>query len=167
MLTETEITEELQALETQTELQKQIDALEAKKREAQRSVEQKENEDAKVEMPLADIRLKLDKNGSDIVVKNVTPAQLLFLVAEHHANAGGSPVTSIKPTGKTVMRDPRWERSRLSAMYSDKKIAKLFPGSEPVLPKTFSRALGLGVSIELGSDKFLTFNVEPHNSGVE
>ena len=166
-MTETEITEEMQALETQADLQEQIAKLQAKARQAQQEIEQKENEDAKVPMPLADIRLKLDKNGSDVAVKNVTPAQLLFLVAEHHANAGGSPILSIRPQGKTVMRDPRWERARLSAMYSAKKIDKLFPGSEPVLPKTFARAMGLGVNIELGSDKFLEFKVEPVNSGAE
>ncbi len=44
-------------------------------------------------MKLAHIRLKMDKIGSDVLIKNVTPAEVLLLVSDHHANAGGNPVT--------------------------------------------------------------------------
>lgn len=49
-------------------------------------------------MQLADIVLKKDRDGSSIPVKAVTPAELMFLVADNHAASGGDPIVSIKPT---------------------------------------------------------------------
>lgn len=46
--------------------------------------------------PLADIVLKYNEFGSTVVLKNVTPAEVMFLVAMHHKNAGGDPVIRLK-----------------------------------------------------------------------
>lgn len=44
---------------------------------------------------LANIVLKLDKIGSSVQRKNVTPAEVMFLVADHHVNAGGDPIVKL------------------------------------------------------------------------
>lgn len=49
-------------------------------------------------MLLADIVLKKDRDGSSIPVKMVTPAELMFLIADNHAACGGDPIVSIKAT---------------------------------------------------------------------
>jgi len=46
---------------------------------------------------LAHIELKMDKIGSSIPVLYVSPAQVMFLVADHHSRAGGNPVVKFKP----------------------------------------------------------------------
>lgn len=48
--------------------------------------------------PLAKIELKTNIFGSSIEVKNVTPAQLLFLVADNHKGAGGDPIVRLEET---------------------------------------------------------------------
>lgn len=52
-------------------------------------------------MELAHVRIKTDRDGSDILVKNITPAELMLLVASYHAQAGGNPVKEIIPAKKT------------------------------------------------------------------
>lgn len=47
-------------------------------------------------MLLAHIRLKQEKNGSDVELKYVTPAEVLLLVSDHQVFAGGNPVTISK-----------------------------------------------------------------------
>lgn len=163
----TEDNETPQVEETQESLQEQIRLLQEKAAKKQHAELVAESEAAKIEIPLADVTLKIDKNGSDITLKGVTPGEVLFLVAEHQANAGGNPITKVKPTGKTVRVDPRVERARLSAKYSSKKIEKLFPGTEPVFPKTFGRALTLGVGITLSEEKLLEFHVQPANNSAD
>lgn len=42
------------------------------------------------------IELKLDKIGITVVRRGVTPAELMFLVADHHSKAGGDPVVRLE-----------------------------------------------------------------------
>lgn len=154
-ITETPNTESLD------DLQAQIAKLQEKARKKAETEILKENDEATVLMPLADITLRLDKNGSDMDLKNITPAELLFLCAEHHANAGGNPISKCVPIGKSVRRDPRIERKRLMAKYSAKKINLLFPGTEPKLPETFSRAITIGTEVDLPGENLLSFTVQP------
>lgn len=49
-----------------------------------------------MKVKLANVALKLDKIGNSIIVKEVTPAELLFLIADHHSAAGGNPVLSLE-----------------------------------------------------------------------
>jgi hypothetical protein len=46
-------------------------------------------------MPLATVKLKIDKM-QEVVKQHVTPAELMFLVADHHTLAGQDPVLSLK-----------------------------------------------------------------------
>jgi hypothetical protein len=48
-----------------------------------------------MKQPIANIILKLDKNGSSVQLKNVTPAEVMLLCAMHHTNAGGDPVVKL------------------------------------------------------------------------
>jgi hypothetical protein len=44
---------------------------------------------------LANLVLKTDKIGSTVQRWNVTPAEVMFMVADHQANAGGTPVVKL------------------------------------------------------------------------
>lgn len=57
-----------------------------------------------VGMPLATVRLKIDKM-QEVVKQHVTPAELMFLVADHHSAAGGDPVISLKLEKKQELRE--------------------------------------------------------------
>lgn len=46
-------------------------------------------------MKLADVLLKIDRIGSTVPLQRVTPAEVMFLVADHHANAGGDPIVKL------------------------------------------------------------------------
>ncbi len=157
-------------IESAEELQRQIVELQSKAQKVETEAAETEAESLRVDMPLADVRIKLCKNGSDVPVRNVTPAELYFLVAEHHANAGGAPVVAIKPVG-VIKRDPIYERGRLMARYSSAKVMALFPGTEPTFPKTFRRAIELGSQAVLPRETFqgvpaLTrFEVAPMGQG--
>jgi len=153
--------QETPSTESLDDLQAKIAELQAKAKKQVDSEILKENREAMVAMPLADITLRLDKNGSDMDLKGVTPAELLFLCAEHHPNAGGNPIVRCVPQNKSVLRDPRIERKRLAAKYSSKKIHALFPGTEPRMPETFSRAMTIGTEVELPGENLLTFAVQP------
>ena len=50
-----------------------------------------------MKQPLANITLKLDKIGSCVDRKNVTPSEVMLLCAMHHSNAGGDPITKLIP----------------------------------------------------------------------
>lgn len=45
-----------------------------------------------MKQPIANIVLKMDKNGSSVQRNNVTPAEVMLLCAMHHKNAGEDPV---------------------------------------------------------------------------
>jgi hypothetical protein len=141
--------------------------LQAKARVKEETEMLKESDEAKVEMPIADITLKLDKNGSDIDLKNVTPAEVLFLCAEHHGNAGGSPITRFTNVGRKITIDPVFLRAKLCEKYSKKKIHALFPGIDPKMPTSFSRAVRLGIEAELAGERLMDFHVQPLGTGAE
>ena len=45
---------------------------------------------------LADVMVKLAKNGSCVPRSNVTPAEVMLLCVEHKQNAGGDPIIKLK-----------------------------------------------------------------------
>ena len=47
-------------------------------------------------MQLANIVLKVDPIGSSIPLKHVTPAEVMFLVADFHQKAGGDPIVKFQ-----------------------------------------------------------------------
>lgn len=63
------------------------------------------SEETKVEVkgfPTATVTIKTDKIGNTIQRKGVTPAELMFLVADNHNGAGGDPVVKIEVEKKKV-----------------------------------------------------------------
>jgi hypothetical protein len=126
-------------------------------------------------MKLATVVYNLTKEGHHIQRENVTPAEHLLIVAEHHANSGGKPVVSVKETGDTTKveveeggkkvvktvpaRTAADEVARLSGRYAANKINFLFPGADPKMPTTFEEAEKRGVQLRLPSSKLTEFNV--------
>lgn len=49
--------------------------------------------------------IKQDKIGSSVPKQYVTPAELMFLVADHHANAGGDPVVKFQEIPETFEQE--------------------------------------------------------------
>jgi len=49
-----------------------------------------------MKQPIANIVLQLDKNGSNVQRKNVTPAEVMLLCAMHHVNVGKDPVVKLE-----------------------------------------------------------------------
>lgn len=47
-------------------------------------------------MKTATVKLKISNVGSTIVKYNITPPELMLLVAQHHPHVGGNPVVSLK-----------------------------------------------------------------------
>jgi hypothetical protein len=45
---------------------------------------------------VANIVLKMDKIGNSVPKNYVTPAEVMFLTADHHANAGGDPIVALE-----------------------------------------------------------------------
>ncbi len=104
-------------------------------------------------MKTATVVLNLTKEGHYVTLAGVTPAELLLLVAEHHANAGGKPVVELKPDATEVKREANEEVSRLMSKYAANKVFKLFPGATPTLPTDFKQAEELGVKTVLPTSK--------------
>lgn len=113
-------------------------------------------------MKLADVVIRLSKEGHDVPRSDVTPAELLLLVAEHHANAGGDPIVSITETGDTTMKEGdetvetrtvSEEVGRLKMRYGSHKVEHLFQGAIPNLPATFDEAKEIGIHTVLPSSR--------------
>jgi hypothetical protein len=106
-------------------------------------------------MPLANLRLKLNKY-LDVVLSEVTPAELLLLVAMHHGHAGGNPVVqdSLKEIG-SVERTNQEELARLRGKYAASRVAKIYVGAKPELPKTFKEAQELGVNLTIRGENLV------------
>jgi hypothetical protein len=49
-----------------------------------------------MKQPIANIVLQMDKNGSNVQRKNVTPAEVMLLCAMHHKNVGKDPVIKLE-----------------------------------------------------------------------
>jgi exonuclease VII small subunit len=64
-------------------------------------------------MKLANVRLKMDKVGSNVEIKHVSPAEAILLVSDHHANAGGSPIEQI------VVLDDNAEQPQIDILEAD------------------------------------------------
>lgn len=140
-----------------------------------------------VDLPLARGMLKLNKFMT-VPIRNVTPAEVALLVAEHHKGAGGMPIESLtrqtdkkgkamvyitdsesgKETGEIkeifverekIRVDPRAERARLCAKYRTAKVTALFPGLVPIFPTTFRQAMQAGLATNLPDEKLMTFEV--------
>ena|ERR1041385_6882731 len=117
-------------------------------------------------MKLATVIVGLYK-GHEVVLHDVTPAEVLFLVAEHNASYGGDPIIgpvvetgdtdTIKTTvdGKEVvkMREKPWtavdEVDRLRRKYGEVKCNILFPGSSPTVPTSYDEAREKGVKVKI------------------
>ena len=122
------------------------------------------NEKAK-QMQLANVRLRLDKQGSDVPLKDVTPAQALVLHLLHQGNNGGSSygedmnkieitgdaltVEATYESGKPTKTHPRTaseEYKRLFSLYGgltnkkgDRLLSKVFPDKSNLkMPEKFS-----------------------------
>lgn len=134
-------------LETSDELQQQIDELQAKRDAA--TVRETAREITPMELPLASVLLKTDR-ATSVTVHNITPPELLFLVAEHQHNAKGNPAERVTPTG-TMKTDARSEKARLTFKYGERKISALFPGAIPSFPTTFRQAMFTGIETRLPS----------------
>lgn len=109
-------------------------------------------------MQLANARIVLDRFGSSVQKNNITPAQAQVLQEIHQSNVGTCPVVDLKIIGdakatvvtgvdsegnaveKVVDRTDRMEVRRLVQEYGVKRVAMMFPGKNPVLPKTFEEA---------------------------
>ena len=119
-------------------------------------------------MKQADIWLKVDKVGSNIPIKGVTPAEVLYLVADNHANVGGDPIESLTVTGDamvhtgeekdgkpvTRLRKDDEELMRLRLKYPARNIGRIFgSGYAPKFPEDFEQArkAGVGMMIPAGN----------------
>ena len=109
-------------------------------------------------MLIATCRIKLDKLGQDVLKKNVTPAEAVFLVAEHNARAGGIPLEVIGEPEK-IDRTNVEDITRLYQSYSSKKIKTIFSNAMSQVPETFEEAIQIGMGTSLPSGKLMEFQV--------
>jgi hypothetical protein len=102
-------------------------------------------------MKVVDCIVKLDKIGCDVRKNAVTPSEVAVLTAEHHAKAGGVPITVIEGTEGEIERTNLQEYSRLLGTYVAKRVRSIFPSATVNFPQTFDEAisLGMGVSVDL------------------
>jgi hypothetical protein len=161
--------------ETVDQLQQELAALTAKFNKA---VLEDEGEPKKVKFPLGNFHIKIER-GQTVWRNNITPPELMLLVAMHQAGAGGMPVVEFKlnqqvlqeleaeanelPPGEKkayveskimlhkndVEADPRALRNYLAGRYGNERVNKLFPGSEPQMPTTFKRAMSIGIETKI------------------
>lgn len=125
-------------------------------------------------MKQANVDLKIDKFGSTIPLTGVTPAELFYLVADHHQNAGGDPVVTLTETGEAVTftgemkkntkgvdepvlrpRSESEELARLRMKYPSNRLGKIFGGYAPRLPETFEEARKGGIGMVLPSNNLV------------
>lgn len=116
------------------------------------------------EMYECDLYLKMDKNGSGVNKKGVTPAEAMLLVAMHHAAAGGNPIKTNEgvlniSNLRTVKRSAREEKHRLLGKYSDKKVNALFPGAMPQMPTDFDHAGEAGLESAMPNERLIDHDI--------
>lgn len=56
-------------------------------------------------MKLANIILKTEQIGNSVPLKNVTPAEVMLLVAANHAQAGGDPIIKLELAKKKAFKE--------------------------------------------------------------
>ncbi len=153
--------------ETSEDIQRAIDELNAEKLKLELA-EQADAEAEMIEMPLASIMVRINKNTT-VLLNKVTPAEALVLVAEHHKASGGNPLEKITPATDAngnpvrIKVDPIELRGVLANKYSGEKIMALFPGLMPQFPKTFSQALRLGIGAKLPENKLMSHDLATSN----
>lgn len=139
------------ASETTEDIESTIKELRKRQQEL---MEEEDKEDVeKVKFPKARIELRMNKN-TVITLENVTPPEALILVAEHNKGAGGNPIEKIEKTGEVEV-DPVMLRAMFCSKYDSKKVYHIYPGSVPTMPKTFRRALLLGIGTTLPESKLM------------
>lgn len=116
-----------------------------------------EESSEEVLIPIANLQLQLDKY-TQVPLRGVTPAEVLLLVAEHHAAAGGNPIKGIASAG-TVKTSAVSEKQRLLRKYSAAKVEKAFPGAVPKLPTTFREALRVGLATNLPKEDLMEYRL--------
>lgn len=105
-------------------------------------------------MEVGNCRLKINKQGSDIPLHNVTPAEVQVLRKGHEISANGDPIGTVAVVG-TIKRSNQIEVNRLRSKYGGLKhksgdkdvpvVESLFPGANPQLPQTFAELASLKV----------------------
>ena len=135
--------------EPREETAEDIDATIKELRARQTELEEAEDEEQveKIRLPKARVLLRINKN-TEFYLDNVTPPEALILVAEHNKGAGGNPLVKIEKTGEVEI-DPVMLRAAFCLKYDPKKVYTIFPGSVPQMPKTYRRALLLGIGTVL------------------
>jgi hypothetical protein len=111
----------------------------------------------KIELPLADGMIRTDSQ-SCIPITGLTPPEALVLAAMHGPKAGGKVFESLRVTSKFETNAVA-EKLRLAAKYGMERIDKLFPGSEPKLPKNFVLAVRSGLGTVLPTQRLFDTKV--------
>lgn len=145
-----------QQFETEEDLKAQVAELQSKLAEKQEETLGEEQE--KVTFPTVSATLKLDKNGSNVILQRVTPPEALILCAMHHVNAGSLPLSDLQPKG-AYTTTIQGEKARLVAKYGVKKVDAAFPGNEPKMPMTFRQAMSSGLGKALPDSQLLEFDL--------
>ena len=92
------------------------------------------------EIPTARVTLKTSKIGNTIQLKRVTPAELMFLIADNHTEAGGDPVVKLEPEvkwkkGMVPARDAMGIELKDEEGEKLPEVEGLIPTEEPVVFK--------------------------------
>jgi len=66
--------------------------------------------------PLCTVRIKTTQIGSNVLLKNVTPAELMYLIADNHKEAGGEVIV-----GDIVIQDEEAEQAQVVKLQAEKK----------------------------------------------
>ena len=148
-------------LETAEDIEKTI--AELRKRQEELNAVEDEEEIEKITLPKADIVVKINKNTT-VLLNNVTPPEALILVAEHNKGAGGNPLEKITVTGSVTI-DPVMLRAAFCTKYDAKKVYTIYPGSVPQMPKTYRRALLLGIGTVLPNAKLMEHDLAKVGEG--
>jgi hypothetical protein len=131
-------------------------------------------------MKLAKVEMTLSREVHHVFLDNVTPAELLLLVAEHTPTVGKNPIINVEETGNTddpitrkvvkggkeeevtetpPPRTSTQEVRRLKQKYHAKKVDALFPGANPNLPEDFKAATEQGGSVVLPTESLAEFKL--------
>jgi hypothetical protein len=122
------------------------------------------------------VEIHLTKEGHSVLRSEVTPAELLLLVAMHHTNSGGKVIPTNEknelilapgpdavidlgedPKDKTKRlsrpRNASEEKGRLRMRYAGNIVESLFPGADPKMPDSFKSAYDQGLKSVIPSSK--------------
>jgi hypothetical protein len=93
-------------------------------------------------MQIADAWLQVNDLGSNVQIRNITPAEAVVLRKIHGIKVVGqakptNPFTHLHVHTKTVERSADAEYGRLIKKFGAPVIESVFPGENPTLPKDF------------------------------